>query len=131
MTTTLSVRKDSLLRSAIRWDATGAGLIGLAVGAFAGPFSRLTGLSSAWAYGIAVAFVGYGVLGNLLAGRPNIRPIGTGLSLFNFVGAVGQVAVIPAAVLPLTGGGKAVMAVFGLYALVFGVLQLMGLRRLA
>ena len=123
--------KDSLLRTAIRMDATGVGLIGLAIAAFAGPFARLTGLTAAWSYGIAAAFLFYGVLGNWLAGRENIRPIGTGLSLFNFIGAVGQIAVIPAALLPLTGSGKAVMVIFGLYALFFGALQLLGLRRLA
>lgn len=122
--------RDSLLRWAIRLDATGVGLIGLAVGAFAGPFARLTGLTPGWSYGIAAAFVFYGALGNWLAGRRAIRPVGTGLSLFNFVGAVGQIAIIPAELLPLTGAGKAVMVAFGLYALFFGVLQLRGLRRL-
>lgn len=122
--------RDALLRWAIRLDATGVGLIGLAVGVFASPFARLTGLTPAWSYGIAAAFVFYGALGNWLAGRRGIRPVGTGLSLFNFVGAVGQIAIIPAGLLPLTGAGKAVMMAFGLYALFFGVLQLRGLRRL-
>ena len=122
--------RDSLLRWAIRLDATGVGLIGLTIGAFAHPFARLPGLSSAWAYGIVGAFVFYGMVGNWLAGRRVIRPVGTGLSLFNFVGAVGQIAIIPAGLLPLTGTGNAVMVAFGLYALVFGVLQLLGVRRL-
>lgn len=122
---------DSLLRTAIRLDGIGTGLIGLVVAAFAGPFARLTGLTPAWSYGMAVGFVGYGLLTNWLAVKPNIRPIGTGLSLFNFLGAVGQVAIVPAGVLALTGSGKAVMVLFGLYALIFGVLQLVGLRRLA
>lgn len=132
MTTGVLTRPtDALLRTAIRLDATGVGLIGLAVAALAGPFARLTGLTTAWSYGIAVGFLFYGIAGNWLAGRPNIRPIGTGLSLFNFIGAVGQIAVIPAGVFALTGAGKAVMVAFGLYALFFGVLQLVGLRRLA
>jgi hypothetical protein len=130
MTIDLSA-KDSLLRKAIRLDATGVGAIGLLIAAFAAPFANWTGLSSGWAYGIAAAFLFYGTAGSWLAGRPTIRPIGTGLSLFNFVGAVGQAAVVPAGVLPLTGAGNAVMLAFGLYALVFGVLQLMGVRRLA
>lgn len=131
MSTAVELRaKDSLLRTAIRLDASGVGVIGLAVAVFAGPFGRLTGLTSAWCYGIAAAFVLYGIVGNWLAGRAAIRPIGTGLSLFNFIGAVGQIAIIPAGLLPLTGAGKVVMAVFGLYALFFGVLQLIGVRRL-
>lgn len=131
MTTDLPVRgKDAMLRTAIRTDATGVGAIGIAIAAFAGGFARMTGLTPAWSYGIAAAFVGYGVVGNWLAGRARIRPIGTGLSLFNFLGAVGQMAVIPAGVFALTGAGKAVMVAFGLYALFFGVWQLIGVRRL-
>lgn len=122
--------RDALLRTAIRLDAIGVGVIGAAVAALAGPFAGLTGLTTWWAYGIAGAFLFYGIAGTWLAGRSNVRPIGTGLSLFNFVGAVGQTAVVPAGVLPLTGAGKAVVLAFGLYALIFGVLQLMGLRRL-
>jgi hypothetical protein len=128
--TTDVVPRDSLLRTAIRLDATGVGLIGLAVAAFAGPFARLTGLTPGWSYGIGAAFVLYGVVGNWLAGRETIRPIGTGLSLFNFVGAVGQIAIIPAGLLALTGAGQAVLVAFGLYALFFGALQLIGVRRL-
>ncbi|MEI6251275.1 MAG: hypothetical protein WCP30_00520 [Mycobacteriaceae bacterium] len=130
-TDVLTHAKDSLLRTAIRLDATGVGLIGLGVAAFAGPLARLTGLTTSWSYGIAAAFVFYGIVGNWLAGRANIRPIGTGLSLFNFIGFVGQIAIIPAGVFALTGAGKAVMVAFGLYALFFGVLQLIGVRRQA
>lgn len=131
MTTDIAIRsKDSLLRTAIRLDAIGVGLIGLGVAAFAGWFARLTGFTPAWSYGIAIAFVFYGIVGTWLAARPNIRPIGTGLSLFNFVGAAGQAAIVPAGVFALTGAGKAVMVAFGLWALFFGVLQLIGVRRL-
>lgn len=128
--TTAIQPKDSLLRSAIRWDATGVGVMGLAIAAFAGPFARATGLAPSHAWIAAGAFVFYGVLGNYLAARRNIRPVGTGLSIFNFVGAVAQFAAGPAGVLPLTGTGKAVLVFGGLWALVFGVLQLAGLRRL-
>ena len=121
----------SLLRTAIRLDATGVALMGLGIAAVAGPFARQTGFTSAWAYGLAAAFVLYGVVGNWLAGRVDIRPIGTGLSLFNFVGAVGQIALVPAGVLALTGSGNAALVFGGLWALFFGVLQLIGLRRLA
>jgi hypothetical protein len=40
-------------------------------------------------------------------------------------------AASPAGFASLTGAGKAVMVAFGLYALFFGILQLVGLRRLA
>lgn len=130
-TRTATGSKDSFLRSAIRGDSVGVGLIGLAIAAFAGPFARMTGLTPAWSYGIAAAFVVYGVVFTWLSGRPRIRGIGTALSAFNFVGAVGQAAIVPAGVLPLTGSGRTVMLVFGLWALVFGVLQLIGVRRMS
>lgn len=131
MTTAVLTRStDSLLRTAIRLDATGVGLMGLGIAAFAGGFARHTGFSSAWSYGLAAAFVFYGVVGNWLAARANIRPVGTGLSLFNFVGAVGQIAIVPAGVFALTGSGKAALVFGGLWALFFGVLQLIGVRRL-
>ena len=104
--------------------------MGLGIAAFAGPFACATGLSTTHAYVAAAAFVFYGVLGNYLAGRQVIRPVGTGLSIFNFVGAAAQFAVVPAGVLPLTGTGKAALVFGGLWALVFGVLQLAGVRRL-
>lgn len=128
--TTAIKSKDALLRSAIRWDATGVGVMGLAIGAFAGPFARATGLTPTHAYVAAAAFVFYGVLGNYLAGRASLRPIGTGLCIFNFVGAAAQFAVVPAGVLPLTAAGKAALVFGGLWALFFGVLQLAGVRRL-
>lgn len=131
MSTAVAFRaKDSLLRTAIRLDATGVGVMGLGIAAFAAPFARHTGFTPAWSYGMAAAFVLYGVVGNWLAGRANIRPIGTGLSLFNFVGAVGQIAVVSTGVLALTGAGRAALVFGGLWALFFGVLQLIGVRRL-
>ncbi len=131
MITAPTIRNDGLLRRSIRLDGLGTGVIGLAIAAFAGSFAELTGLRPAWSYSMAVAFIGYGVAANWLAGRPNIRPIGTGLCLFNFVGTAALFAAAAAGVLGLTGAGKAVMVAFGLYTLIFGVLQLMGLRRLA
>ena len=113
MTTAIRTR-DSLLRTVIRLDATGVGLIGLGIAAQAGRFARLTGLAPAWSYGIGAAFVFYGLVGNWLAGQPSIRRIGIGLSLFNFLGAAGQIAIVPAGLLALTGAGKAVMVAFGL-----------------
>lgn len=121
---------DSLLRLAIRLDATGVGFIGLGMGAFADPLAESTGFTPAQVYIGAVAFVFYGVVGNWLAGRSRVRAIGTGLSIFNFAGAAAQAAIVPAAVFPLTGAGKSTMFAFALYTLIFGILQLVGVRRL-
>jgi len=122
---------DSFLRQAIRADATGTGLLGLAAAAFARPLSSLTGLTPAHVYIAAAAFVFYGIVGNMLAGRTKIRGIGVGLSAFNVVGTVAAVLLVASTVLPLTGPGKAIILGCGVYTLFFGVLQWFGVRRLS
>ena len=105
--------------------------MGLAAAGFAQPLSRLTGLTPTHVYIAAAAFVFYGVVGNLLAGRPRIRGIGIGLSAFNVVGTVAAVLLVASAVLPLTGSGKAIILGCGAYTLFFGALQWVGVRRLS
>ena len=126
----LSTSTDSLLRLAIRLDATGTGLLGLAATAFAHSLSRLSGLTLTQIYISAVAFVLYGIVGNLLAARPRIRRIGTGLSAFNFFGTAAAVVIAASAILPLTGAGTAIVLGCGAYTMFFGLLQLVGVRRL-
>ena len=94
-------------------------VIGLLVAAFAGSFARFTGLTPGWSTTASQRRSCCTVVGNWLAARETIRPIGTGLSLFNFVGAVGQIAIIPAGLCGADRNGQAVIA-FGLYALFFG-----------
>lgn len=57
---------DSLLRRAIRLDATGVGLLGLGAAAFAGPLANRTGLTTGLTmtqcYITAGAFLFYGVM---------------------------------------------------------------------
>lgn len=120
---------DSLLRRAIRLDATGVGLLGLIAAAFAGPLANRTGLTPAELYVTAGAFLFYGVVGNLLARRPRVVGIGMGLSAFNFVGTIGAVALVASAALPLTDAGKTVVLGCGVYTLIFGVMQFLGVRR--
>ena len=120
---------DSLLRRAIRLDATGVGLLGLGAAVFAGPLAHLTGLTTAQCRLTAGAFLFYGVVGNLLARRPRVVGIGMVLSAFNFIGTVGALALVTSAALPLTNAGKAVVLACGAYTLVFGVVQFLGVRR--
>lgn len=120
---------DSLLRLAIRLDATGVGLLGVGAATLAGPLSRLTGLTATQCYITAAAFLFYGVVGNLLARRPRVRGIGIGLSAFNFLGTIGALALAGSTALPLTSAGKAVVIACGVYTLAFGVLQFLGVRR--
>lgn len=120
---------DSLLRSAIRLDATGVGLLGLGAALFANSLARLTGLTTFQCYVTSATFVFYGIVGNLLARLPRVVGIGLGLSIFNFIGTIGAFALVASAVLPLTSAGKAVVLACGAYTLVFGVMQLLGVRR--
>ena len=119
----------TFLRRAIRADATGTGALGLAAAAFAKSLATLTGLTPTHIYIAAAAFVFYGAAGNLLAGSAQIRRIGIGLTVFNFVGTVAAVALAASTVLPLTGAGKAIILGCGVYTLFFGILQWIGVRR--
>ena len=85
---------DSLLRLAIRMDATGVGLLGLGAATLAGPLSRLSGLTPLQCYVIAAAFLFYGVIGNLLVRLPRVAGIGMALSAFNFLGTIGELAMV-------------------------------------
>ena len=106
-------------------------MLGLAAAGFAQPLSRLTGLTPTHVYIAVAAFVFYGVVGNLLAGRARIRGIGIGLSAFNVVGTAAVVLLAASTVLPLTPSGKAIILGCGVYPLFFGVMQWVGVRRLA
>lgn len=74
----LSDSNDSLLRFAMRADATLTGVMGLAVAVAADPVSRLTGLTSAQEYSMGAFFVLYGLAVFSLAALPNLRRAGLG-----------------------------------------------------
>ena len=74
----LSDSTDSLLRFAMRADATLTGLMGLVVAAAADPISRLTGLASGQEYSMGAFFVLYGLVVFSLAALPNLRRAGIG-----------------------------------------------------
>ncbi len=65
----LSDSTDSLLRFALRLDATLTGFLGLGIAVMADPMARLTGLTPVQEYIVGAAFVLYG-LGRLRAGGP-------------------------------------------------------------
>ncbi|CAN5794860.1 hypothetical protein BH09ACT7_BH09ACT7_38390 [soil metagenome] len=62
VTRPLSDSTDSLLRFAMRLDATLSGLCGVAIAAAAAPLSPVTGLTPTAEYLIGAAFVVYGVV---------------------------------------------------------------------
>jgi len=122
---------DSLLRFALRADATLCAGTGLLIAFAADPLSRLSGLSSVseWIAGAALVFYGAGLY--VLAAVPGIRKIGVGIVAANVVFAVVAVAVLAMGVLPLTGAGVAMMLATVAATLGCAVAQYFGVRRLA
>jgi len=120
---------DSLLRFAMRADATLTGLCGLAVAIVADPLSSVTGLPSGAEYASGAAFVLYGLVVFALAALPNPRRAGMGVVAANIVCTVA--AVLAADVVPMTTTGVVAMLATGAYTAAFAVLQYLGVRRLA
>ncbi|HVQ83710.1 MAG TPA: hypothetical protein VMS84_02875 [Mycobacterium sp.] len=120
---------DSLLRFAMRADATLTGLCGLAVAFFADPISSLTGLTSGQEYALGAFFVLYGLVVFGLAAVPNLRRVGIGVIAANI--AYTLAAVAAAELVPMTATGVAATLATGVYTAAFAGLQYLGVRRLA
>ncbi|MDT5288249.1 MAG: hypothetical protein QOF88_3138, partial [Mycobacterium sp.] len=76
---------DSLLRLAMRTDATLCAAVGLLIAFVADPLSRLSGLSPAFEWVAGAALVVYGAALYILAAAPAIRRIGVGIVAANVV----------------------------------------------
>lgn len=122
---------DSLLRFAMRVDATLCAGAGLLIAFTADPLSRWSGLSPTSEWVAGAALVSYGAALYALAGAPGVRRIGVAVIVGNVLFAALAVLVIVAGVLPLTGAG--VVMVLGTAAATLGCaeLQYLGVRRLA
>jgi ABC-type uncharacterized transport system permease subunit len=127
----LSDSSDSLLRFAVRADATLCAGTGLLIAFAADPLSRLSGLSSVSEWIAGAALVCYGAGLYVLAAVPGIRKMGVGVVAANVVFAVVAVAVLVMGVLPLTGAGVAMMLATVAATLGCAVAQYFGVRRLA
>jgi hypothetical protein len=127
----LSDSTDSLLRFAMRADATLCAVVGLLVAMTADPLSRLSGLSPTAEWVTGAVFVAYGALLYVLAAAPDIRSIGIGVVTANVIFSVLVVIVVAAGWLPLTEFG--VDLTLGTTSATLGLayLQLLGVRRLA
>jgi FtsH-binding integral membrane protein len=121
---------DSLLRFAMRLDATLSGLVGLFIALMADPLSALTGLSSVAEFsgGALLVLGGLAVYG--LAAAPDLRRVGVGLIAGNVVLAVAALVVVAVGALPLTEAGVAATLATGGYFALMGYLQYLGVRRL-
>jgi hypothetical protein len=120
---------DSLLRFAMRADATLTGLCGLGVAFFADQISSLTGLTSGQEYALGAFFVLSGLLVFTLAAVPNLRRVGIGIVAANIVFTLA--AIVAAGALPVTATGVAAALATGVYTAAFAGLQYLGVRRLA
>jgi hypothetical protein len=119
---------DSLLRFAMRADATLTGFCGLAVAFFADPLSSLTGLTSIQEYSLGAFFVLYGLVVFSFAALPKLRRAGIGVVVANIVYTLA--AVVAAGAIPMTGFGVAATLATGVYTAGFAALQYFGVRRL-
>jgi len=121
---------DSLLRFAMRLDATLTGLAGLFIAAAADPISSATGLSSGAEFGVGAFFVLYGAVVFVLAAAIDLHRAGIGVIIANIVFTVAAVVVVAAGTLPLTDTGIAATLASGCYTALIGYLQYLGVRRL-
>jgi hypothetical protein len=130
--TTRPVREstDSLLRFALRADATLCAGLGLFVAMAADPLSRMSGLSATSEWIAGAALVGYGVALYLAAGVPNVRRVGVGVLAGNIAFAVLVAVVLIAGWLPLTAFGVTSTIAFTVITLAFAYAQYLGVRRL-
>ena len=122
---------DSLLRFAMRLDATLCAAVGLFVATLADPLSGVSGLSATSEWIAGAGLVGYGALLYALAAVPRIRPVGTLIVVANVVFAFGVIGALVAGVLPLTCTGVAVISALTAAAIGCAYLQYLGVRRLA
>ncbi|WP_099252153.1 hypothetical protein [Mycobacterium sp. shizuoka-1] len=128
---TFSDSTDSLLRFAMRVDATLTGVLGLGIAVMADPLSRLTGLTAVDEYLVGAAFVFCGLVVYALAAAPDLRRVGIATAISNGLGTAALLAVVATEALPLTTFGVVSTLAASLYTATFAVLQYLGVRRLA
>lgn len=121
---------DSLLRFAMRLDATISGLVGVAGLFLANWLAEISGTTAAFEYATSASFVVFSIAVLVLASRPAIRVSGLVLAVGNLLFSVATVVLVLADVFPLTPLGVALVLGTGVYTLVMAELQYQGLRRL-
>jgi hypothetical protein len=122
---------DSLLRFALRADATLCAGLGLLVAMAADPLSRLSGLSSTSEWIAGAALVIYGAALYSAAGLPDVRRVGIGVLAGNVAFVTLVTVVLVAGWLPLTELGVIATVAFTVVPLAFAYAQYLGVRRLA
>ncbi|WP_454791584.1 hypothetical protein [Mycolicibacterium lutetiense] len=129
--TTGAASEDSLLRFALRADATVCAGVGLLVSMAADQLSRIAGLSATAGWVVGAALVAYGVLLYGLAAVSRVRRVGIGVLAGNVAFAITTVVAIVTGWLALTGTGTDLVLGFVSATAVLAWLQYRGVRRLA
>ena len=122
---------DSVLRFALRADATLCAGVGLFVAMAADPLSRLSGLSATSEWIGGAALVVYGATLYLATRLPDVRRVGIGVLAGNIAFAILVAVVLVAGWLPLTELGVVATVAFTVATLAFAYAQYLGVRRLA
>ncbi|MCK0172964.1 MULTISPECIES: hypothetical protein [Mycobacteriaceae] len=131
ITRPLSDSSDSLLRFAMRADATVCAGVGLLVAMTADPLARLTGVSATAAWLGGAALVAYGAVLYVLAAVSRLRRIGVALVVANTAFAVGATVGVTGGAVPLTSVGAVLVLAFAAVTAALAWLQYLGVRRLA
>jgi hypothetical protein len=121
---------DSLLRFALRADATLCAGLGLLIAMAADPLSRLSGLTATSEWIGGAALVAYGAALFMLAGLPDVRRVGLGVLAANIAFAILVTVVLIAGWLPLTEFGVVATIAFTVATVAFAYAQFLGVRRL-
>jgi hypothetical protein len=121
---------DSLLRFAMRADATLTSLAGIAGVPLAGWLAELSGTTRTFEYSMSAFFIAYGVVVFGLAALPSIKRPGVGVVIANLLYTVAAIVLVLTDVLSLTTTGVVLTLATGVYTAVFAELQYQGVRRI-
>lgn len=130
ITAPAATTRDSFLRLALRIDAIGSGLAGVAGLAFASQIAHLSGTTTSFEYTLGALFVAYSAALLVLSRRPSVRQLGRVCAIGNLVFTAAAVIAVLAGVFPLTTAGIVGFIGSGVFTLVMADLQYLGLRRL-
>ncbi|OBB12437.1 hypothetical protein A5761_22050 [Mycolicibacterium setense] len=130
-TTAGAAAEDSLLRFALRADATVCAGVGLLVAMAADQLARIAGLSATAGWLAGACLVGYGALLYVLAAVPQVRRVGVAALAGNVAFTITTLVAIVTEWLPLTGTGEELVLGFAGVNLGLAWLQYRGVRRLA
>ncbi|KAA0080625.1 hypothetical protein CIW52_23815 [Mycolicibacterium sp. P9-64] len=130
ITAPATTTRDSFLRLALRIDAIGSGLAGVAGLAFASQIAHLSGTTTSFEYTLGALFVAYSAALLVLSRRPSVRQLGRVCAIGNLVFTAAAVIAVLAGVFPLTTAGIVGFIGSGVFTLVMADLQYLGLRRL-